>query len=674
MFKKISSFLLLLIFPVLIFSRSLTFDDMMKIKRLGELSLSNDDKYIVFTLEDAMLEENTSNSNLYLLSLDTGELTKLTDTEKSESSPQWSNDNNYVYYISENVDPAQIFRLNIKTLRSERVTDFPIGIESFYLSKDGKSILFTSTVFVDCKGDVECSKNKMQEEEESKVKAQIIDKLLYRHWNKWYNGKYPHLFYYNLSTNNYIDVSPFDLEVPPFSLGGERDYDIMADGSEIAFVVNRDKDLSTSTNKDIILSKSNIESQFKLTSNEGYDGYPRYSPNGKYIAYKSQFMPRFESDRFRLILYDRLNNKLYDLTANFDNWVEEVVWSKDSKYLYFTVDERGYTPIYRINISDFEKTGKVKREKVIDNVCSYNLNIARNGNVYFAASSLSRPADIYMYNGETLRKLTTYNDQLLNDIDLGEVENIIYRGVDRDIQAFIVKPPYFTSGVKYPFLLLIHGGPQSVWNDSWSYRWNAQMFASRGYVVMMPNPTGSVGFGQDFINDISGDWGGKAFDELMKGVDFAGHLPYVDTNKMGAAGASYGGYMINWIEGHTDRFKALVSHDGVFNIVSFMGSTEELWFPFWEFKGPYWENRDLYEKWSPHNFVENFTTPCLVIHGGLDYRVDLSEGLQLFTALQQKGVQSKLLYFPDEGHWVLKHQNSQLWYNTIFDWFDEYLK
>jgi len=279
-----------------------------------------------------------------------------------------------------------------------------------------------------------------------------------------------------------------------------------------------------------------------------------------------------------------------------------------------------------------------------------------------------------MYNGENLKKLTTYNDQLLNEIELGEVENITYKGIDQDIQAFIVKPPYVSSGAKYPFLLLIHGGPQSVWNDSWSYRWNAQMFASRGYVVMMPNPTGSVGFGQDFINNISGDWGGKAYEELMKGVDFASQLSYVDASKMGAAGASYGGYMINWIEGHTDRFKALVSHDGVFNLVSFMGSTEELWFPFWEFKGPYWENRDLYEKWSPHNFVENFTTPCLVIHGGLDYRVDLSEGLQLFTALQQMDVPSKLLYLPDEGHWVLKHQNSQLWYNTILDWFDEYVK
>lgn len=675
MSKKFYYFILFIIFPCLIFSRTMTFEDLCKMKRLGEFSLSNNDKYIVFTLSEVFLDENRSNSDLYLFNINSGDVKKLTETDKSESSPQWSNDDNYVYYISENVDPAQIYRINIKTSNTEKVTNFPLGVDSFYLSKDGKTLLFTSTVFVDCKGDIECSQNKFKGEENAKVKAQIIDKLLYRHWNKWYNGKYTHLFFYNINSNNYYDVSSSDLEVPPFSLGGERDFDISPDSTELAFVVNRDSDLSTSTNKDIILSQANSQSQFTLTlKNKGYDGYPRYSPDGKYIAYKSQYTPNYESDRFRLLLYDRINNKSYDLTTNFDNWVEEIVWSRDSKYLYFTVDENGYTPLYRINIPNFVMSGTVKREKIIDNLYCYNINVAKNNNIYFAASSLTRPVDIYVFNGQDIKKLTTYNDALLNELDLGEEENIRYQGVDRAIQAFIVKPPYFNSGTKYPFLYLIHGGPQSMWNDNWSYRWNAQMFAARGYVVMMPNPTGSIGFGQDFINDISGDWGGRVYEELMKGADYASSLPYVDSNKMGAAGASFGGYMINWIEGHTDRFKALVSHDGIFSTISFMGSTEELWFPFHDFSGPFWENKNIYEKWSPHNYVDNFATPCLVVHGGLDYRVDLSEGLQLFTALQQKEIPSKLLYFPDEGHWVMKHQNSRLWYNTILDWFDSYLK
>lgn len=675
MLKKIHCIVIFILFPCLLFSKPIDFEDLNKMKRLGDFSLSHNEKYIVYSLSEVLFDENRSNSDLYLLSLNDSKVIKLTETDKSESAPQWSNDDSYIYYISANVEPAQIFRINISTKNIEKVTDFPLGVESFYLSKDGKTIIFTTTVFYECKGDIECSQNKFREEEKSKVKAQIIDKLLYRHWDKWYNGKYTHLFYYNIGTNNYYDLSPTDLEVPPYSLGGERDFDITSDGKEIAFVVNRDKDLSTSTNKDVVLTRTNSQAQFTLTlNNKGYDGYPRYSPDGKYLAYRSQFTPNFESDRFRLILYDRFNNKLYDLTANFDNWVEEVVWSKDSKYIYFTVDEKGYTPLYRINISDFVKNGKVNREKIIDSHSIYNISVSEKNNIYFAASSLTSPADIYVYNGENIKKLTTYNDALLNELDLGDVENIQYEGVDRPIQAFIVKPPYFNNGTKYPFLYLIHGGPQSVWSDSWSYRWNAQLFASRGYVVMMPNPTGSVGFGQSFINDVSKDWGGKVYEELMKGVDFASSLTYVDSNKMGAAGASFGGYMINWIEGHTDRFKALVSHDGVFNTVSFMGSTEELWFPFWDFGGPYWEKRDIYEKWSPHNYVDNFATPCLVIHGGLDYRVDLSEGLQLFTALQQKEIPSKFLFFPDEGHWVLKHQNSKLWYNTILDWFDSYLK
>ncbi|MDY6821503.1 MAG: S9 family peptidase [Deferribacterota bacterium] len=676
MFKRITYLLIVLFLPASITAAVLNFDNLIKLKRLGDFDLSDDGKYIVYSLGEVVFNENRINYDLYLMNLEKKKVVQLTDSETSENSPQWADDNKHVYYLSESKEDnkTKIFRINIDTLNTEHITNFPLSIESFYLSDDGKSMLFTAVVFAECEGDIECSKKKFEEEEKSKVNAQLIDNLLYRHWDRWYDGKYRHLFYYNINSKKYVDVSPNDLEVPPFSLGGERDFDISKDGREIAFVVNRDEDLSTSTNKDIILSQVNTQSQFKLTLNKGYDGYPRFSPNGRYIAYRSQFTPNYESDRFRLILYDRVRNKLYDLTSNFDNWVEEVVWSKDGKYLYFTVDEGGYTPIYRINISNFEKNGFVKREKIVDNIYCYNLKISKDNNLYFAVSSLSEPSDIYSYNGQDIKKLTSYNDKFLSSLSLGDVENIEYSGAERNIQAFIVKPPYFNSGSKYPLLYLIHGGPQSVWSDSWSYRWNAQLFASRGYVVMMPNPTGSVGFGQDFINDVSGDWGGKVYEDLMKGVDFATTLPYVDSSKMGAAGASFGGYMINWIEGHTNRFKALVSHDGVFNIVSFMGSTEELWFPFWEFGGPYWESRQTYEEWSPHNYVENFSTPCLVIHGGLDYRVDLSEGLQLFTALKQMDVPSKFLYFPDEGHWVLKQQNSKLWYNTILDWFDSYLK
>ena len=675
--RAIIFFTLFFITASILWAAPITFDDMTKIKRVSSFSLSPDSNFLAVSVGDVLFDENRVNYNIFLINLKNNTIKQITSGDKSDFDPQWSSDGKHIYFLSYKAESPQVFRVSSDSYAIDQVTDFAMGVNSFYLSPDSRSILFTSTVYADCKGDDDCNKNRMENEKKSKVKAQVIDTLLYRHWDHWYDGKYSHLYYFNIASKEYHDVAPDDLEVPPYSLGGERDFDISHNGREIAFVLNRDKNLANSTNKDVYrVSTGKGSTPHPLTTNKAYDGYPRYSPDGRYIAYKDQSTPGFEADRFRLILYDKIENKLFNLTDDFDNWVEEIVWSNDSKYLYFTADEKGYTPIYKVDIEYFNKYKEVRKTKLLDQMSCGNLNIAENGDLYFSSSSLERPTDIYLLknNSKTPQKITTFNDNLLSSLDLSEVNYIWYQGVDRKIQAWLLTPPNFSKSNKYPFLYLIHGGPQSVWSDGWSYRWNAQMFASRGYVVMMPNPTGSVGFGQDFINDITGNWGGRVYEELMKGADYAEKLPYVDQNRMGAAGGSFGGFMINWIEGHTDRFKALVSHSGVYNQISMYGSTEELWFPEWEFEGAPWENKALYEKWSPSNFVPNFKTPCLVIHGALDYRVPLSEGLQFFTALQKMGVDSKLLYFPDEGHWVLKQQNSKLWYNTILNWFDGYLK
>jgi dipeptidyl aminopeptidase/acylaminoacyl peptidase len=360
------------------------------------------------------------------------------------------------------------------------------------------------------------------------------------------------------------------------------------------------------------------------------------------------------------------------VTTSFDQWVEELRWAPDSKSIFFTANEQAHVGIYQVSVPN----GLPKR--LYSAGSSSSLNVSRDGKtIYFDRNSLQRPTEIYALDRKSgnARQLTHENDALFASIAMGEVSDMWYEGAEgARVQGLLIKPPMFDASKKYPAIVLIHGGPQGAWEDAWSYRWNGEMFASRGYAVFMPNPRGSTGYGQPFVEGVSRDWGGKAYVDIMNGVDRFVALPYVDADRVGAAGASYGGYMIDWILGHTDRFKALVSHDGVYNLESMAYTTEELWFTDWEFGGNPWDNPELYAKWSPHRFVKNFKTPTLVVHGELDYRVPVNQGLELFTALQRRGVPSKLLYFEDEGHWVLKPQNSKLWYSTVLGWMDQWLK
>jgi dipeptidyl aminopeptidase/acylaminoacyl peptidase len=372
-----------------------------------------------------------------------------------------------------------------------------------------------------------------------------------------------------------------------------------------------------------------------------------------------------------LWLLDRATGAARRLAPNFDNWISSIAWSPDSKSIYITAPASAKNAIYEVKVGDGSSS-------VVWNQASADgATVSKDGRtLYFKRSSLARPADIYaLPRGGAAQQLTHDNDALLQSLALSTAQDYWYKGAEgTNVQALIVRPPNFDATKKYPALVLIHGGPQGAWSDSWGYRWNPQMFAARGYVVFMPNPRGSTGFGQKFVEDISGDWGGKAYVDIMNGVGQLAAMPFVDGTRIAAAGGSFGGYMVDWILGHTDRFKALVSHAGVYNLESMYGVTEELWFPEWEFHGNPWDNPELYEKWSPNRFVKNFKTPTLVTHGELDYRVPINQGLELFTALQRRGVPSKLLYFPDEGHWVLKPQNSKLWYQTVGDWLDQWLR
>jgi dipeptidyl aminopeptidase/acylaminoacyl peptidase len=375
--------------------------------------------------------------------------------------------------------------------------------------------------------------------------------------------------------------------------------------------------------------------------------------------------------------YDRATGASVEIAKKFDLQVEEIALSPDGNYVYFIAGERGRLPIYRVPL------GGAEPQKMIPNVSAAGLQITPDGkSLVFASSSIATPAEIYRADIESgsLTPLTTTNKNSMAQFGLRNAEEVEWTGaLGKKIHGFVVKPSNFDPNKKYPLAVIIHGGPQSAFYDSWGYRWNPQVFANNGYIAFLPNPRGSISYGQQFVNEISADWGGKVYKDIMNGVaDVLRRNSFIDKNRIGAAGASYGGYMVNWIEGHnTDprfRFKVLVSHDGVYNLESMYGATEELWFTDWEFKGTPWTNPAMYARWSPHKFVKNFKTPILIIHGELDYRVPFGESLQLYTAVQRMGVDSKLLVFPDEGHWVLKPQNSQLWYHTVGDWLDKYLK
>jgi dipeptidyl aminopeptidase/acylaminoacyl peptidase len=653
-------------------TRTYTIEDLMKVRRVSDPQISPDGSRVAFTIGDVNYDANRVVNQIYVVSTDGGNPKQLTNAQSSSSAPRWSPDGKKIAFVT----GGQIWMMDSDGDNKDQVTKISTGAAAPVWSPDGKWIAFTSDVHPDCADDT-CNKLKDEQAESSKVKAHITTRLLFRHWDEWRDVKRTHVFVVSSKGGTARDITPGDFDSPPYAAASGVDYAFSPDTTEIAYLRNPDKVEATSTNSDIyVVSLSGGAPRNITENNHGYDAGPVYSADGRFIIYRSQATAGFEADRWRLMAYNRTTHISTELTRGFDQQVEEVVLPKDASFAYFTAGERGKSPVFRVPLTG----GAV--QKVLPNVFATSLKISADGRkLVFAGSSLASPAEIYAANadGTGVTALTSANSQLISQANLKKAEEIEWTGaLGKKIHGFIIKPNNFDPARKYPLVVLIHGGPQGAWSDNWGYRWNPQLFANAGYVVFTPNPRGSTGYGQQFVNEISGDWGGKAYVDIMNGVaDVLRRSPYIDRNRIGAAGASYGGYMINWIEGHNNdprfRFKVLVSHDGVYNLTSMYGATEELWFPEWEFKGTPWTNPAMYSRWSPHNFVNNFNTPILIIHSDLDYRVPFGEGLQLFTAVQRKGIDSKFLSFPDEGHWVLKPQNSNLWYHTVLDWLDKYL-
>ena len=656
--------------------RHFTVEEMLKLRRVSDPQLSPDGRYVAYVVTDVSLEKNSRVNHLWVVPVAGGEPVPLVQTDKSDTSPRWSPDGKKLAFLSTRDGSSQVWVVDMGPGRAagqpRKVTSLTTEASSFTWSPDGKRFAFASDVFPAC-ATIACDEQALKDFDGRKSKAHVFDQLLFRHWVAWKDGRFSHVFLVPSDGSAAPrDLTPGSADVPPFSLGGPDDYAFSPDSKELAFARKTDPVEAISTNSDLFLLDlaDPAAKARKITTNPAADGGPAYSPDGRYIAYRAQQRPGFEADRWQLMLYDRKSGEHKSITASWDRSVDSYSWSPDSTALTVTAEQAGEGALFLVELAGkapFQVTSGGTVGDVRGNA---------DGTFIFTRHTLDQPTEIYRVSAKDgrLGPLTRTNPGLAA-FKLRPAEKVWFEGAGgTKIQAWVVKPPDFVEGRKYPLLYLVHGGPQNSWQDGWTFRWNAQVFASAGYVVFMPNPRGSTGFGQQFTDDISGDWGGKVYEDLMKGVDFAESLPYVDKGRTGAAGASYGGYMMDWFLGHTTRFRAIVTHAGVYNLTSMYGVTEELWFPEWDLKGTPWANPDLYAKLSPHTYAKNFKTPTLVTHGELDFRVPIGEGLQLFTTLQRQGVPSKMVYFPDEGHWINKPANSALWYHEFIAWMDRWVK
>ncbi len=678
--KKFVTLLLLLLSIISLNAQqkhAMTVDDMWNMKRIGDFDLSPDGKTIAFSVTTYDMEKNKGNTDIYLIDADGQNLRPFKNSDENESAPKFSPDGSKISYEYKD----QIWIANPDGSDAKQLTNLYTGASGMVWSKNGKNILFVSSVYPDCKTQ-ECNEERDKEAAASKVKAKIFTELMYRHWNVWRGDKRSHLFLMNLETKQTKDLTEDSYaDVPPIALGGDQDYSLCPTDQEIAFTVHTDAwkkgsdtQLAVSTNNDVVVINPTHGVLFdQISTSKGNDNEPVYSPDGKFIAFRSSPRAGFESDKQSIVLYDRATHKTTNLTSKIDYSVGQILWSPDQKYIYFDADREAYHSIFKVNVATGEYSVLVK------DGFNTNMKISADGKtLYFDRQQTTLPTEIFSVNtdGSDLKQITSVNHELLSQIQFGDFSTFWSAGAaGAKVQSILVKPPFFDANKKYPLIFLIHGGPQGNWPDEFHYRWNLQLFSSKGYVIVATNPRGSTGYGQKFTDEISGDWGGKVYTDLMNACDYAlKTYKFIDPKNTFAAGASYGGYMINWLEGHTSRFNAVVSHDGVYDMEAMFGATEELWFPIWEMKGKPWENRTLYEKWSPNRFVKNFKTPMLIVHGANDFRIPDTQAMELFTALQLRGVPSKFLYFPDEYHFVTHPQNARLWWNTIFDWFDQYKK
>lgn len=647
--------------------RPLSIDDFLRIGIVGDPQISPNGTLVAYTVTTPSLADNRNVSRLRVLDLVSGSSRELTSGPGTDRAPRWAKDGLTLAFLSNRNGTSQVWRTRIDGGEPTPMTAVATGVNDFWWTPDTTALFVSSDVTWPETTELD------RRQKDYPTGAKLFTGLFYRHWNDWRAGTRQHLFRVDLQTGRATDLTPIDHDVPTLALGGQ-DVAVSPLGTELAIVYNPDSVVAVSTNNDIFLVGPDGAGMTPMTEARGNDHSPAYSPNARWIAYLSMATPGFEADRQQIVVYDRATGERQTVAPDWDRSVSSLTWAPDSRSVIAVVEEAGGQNLYRVVMPTGQRT------LLVSGGVNSNPQVTPSGDgLVFLRQSATLPPEIFLvrWDGKPIRQLTQTNAQTLATIDQRPATSFGFVGAKGDsVFGFLIRPPAFDSTKKYPVAYLIHGGPQGAWLDTWHLRWNYSLFAARGYLVAAVNFHGSTGYGQAFTNSISQHWGDLPYQDLMKGVDYLATLPYVDATRIGAAGASFGGYMTYWMAGHTDRFKALIAHDGIYNTESMAGTTEEQWFPIWEFGGPLAspEARTLLAQWSPANFVAQWKTPMLVVHGQQDFRVDVSEGMQAFTALQLKRIPSKFLYFPDEGHFVLKPRNRRLWWGVVLDWLDEYLR
>jgi len=670
-------------------AQPLSVQDLVRLERVSELAVSPDGRRVAYTLRSTDMEANKGRTGIWLV--DTGKraaaAVRLTDIAANSSSAQWSADGHQVYYLSNRSGSMQVWRVaaggnerrgEIRNMDAPgadavQITDLPLDVGSFRISPTGNRIVVSVEVFLDCP-DLACTKQRLEAAAHSKAGGILYQQLFVRHWDTWSDGRRSQLFAIavdDTARGTAVNLSGGIGDVPGKPFGGREDYAISPDGTKVAFSVRATAGEPWSTNFDIYQVSAAGGTPANLTAdNPAWDAQPAFSPDGSQLAYLAMDRPGFEADRFHLVLLDLKSGVRRPLTKNWDRSIASFAWARDGKSLFATADHLGQRPLWAIDAT----TGRASAITGSGEVEGFAVGTRK---IIYSSSSLGGPADLYAvgFGGGQPEQLTHVNQAALAQRKLGEYQQFSFAGWNEEnVFGYVVKPPDFKRDQKYPVAFVVHGGPQGSFANSWNWRWNAQTFAGAGYGVVMIDFHGSTGYGQAFTDSISGDWGGKPLEDLKLGLAAAlAQNPWLDGDHVCALGASYGGYMMNWIAGQwSDRFKCIVSHDGIFDNRTMYYSTEELWFPEWENGGPEYRNPKGYAKHNPVDYVNNWKTPTLVIHGQQDYRVPDSQGLAVFTALQRQGVPSELLYFPAENHWVLKPADSIQWYDTVLAWLNRW--
>lgn len=657
--------------------RPMTFEDFASVRMVGDPQLSPNGRQVLYMVRTTDLAANRRTGRTFLIPITGGSPVQFPSAGVNAAEARWSPDGRQVAFTV----GGQLWIADASGSNARQLTTLSGGASGPVWSPSGDRIAFTSGVVPNC-ATAECQPVRP----DSTSSGMVYTHLLFRHWTAYDNGTRSHLFVVAPDGSGLTDVTkdaPYD--VPPGPFGGSEGYAFSPDGRELAYSA-KDQGLSNAWSTDVNVYTVPVTGGAATAitaSNRGADDNPVYSPDGRTLLYQSQATPGFESDQWRLTAYDRASHSSTRLIPSWDRNADSYVFASDGSAIYVQATDAARDKIYRVERSGASGWSGVPR-LVISGHNNTALSVARDGNtVVWSRDAIDAPPELYTATmsarGATAeRQLTHENDALLAQLKLYPAEDYWYRGALGDsVQGMIVKPPQYQPGKKLPVLLVIHGGPQSPFLDSWHPRWNFSLFASPGFAIVFVNPHGSPGYGQKFTNEVSMDWGGAPYRDIMLGLDAAlARNSWMDSTRVGAAGASYGGYMINWIAGHTHRFKALFTHDGVWNLEAMAGGTEELWFTEREFGGEYWNPtamKNQYRVWSPHLYAANLQTPQLVVHSELDYRIPISEGISLFTALQRQGVPSKLIIFPDEGHFITKPDNQRLWYREVLGWFEHYL-